>query len=96
MSNNSTANTIISMNPTGTYNQKSNGIKVMNGNNNIVMNSQNASKTNLDKVQNNEVVCSNIENFGNFCNNKIYFDLFILLILFIFLFFLVFKKNLYI
>ena len=53
---------IISLNPTGTLDY--NGTFSLGGNNNIVNTPEDASKTNLDKTMNNEVICG-IENFEN-------------------------------
>jgi len=53
---------IISLNPTGKLDY--NGTFSLEGNNNIVNTPEDASKTNLDKTMNNEVICG-IENFEN-------------------------------
>jgi len=75
---------IIGLNPTGTLDF--NGTYRMNGNNNIIKSAANASKTNLVKAQNNEIVCNHIENFEN---NNIEFKIInfkcIFLIIFIFI-----------
>ena len=55
---------IIGLNPTGTMNFE--GTYEMNGSNDIVRTSQNASKENLKKVQSNQVICGTIENFENY------------------------------
>jgi len=59
---------IIGINPTGTLDYE--GTYKLNGNNNIVQNSQNASKESLEKAQNNEINCNNIENFENYIEFK--------------------------
>lgn len=61
---------IISLNPTGTLDY--NGTFRLEGNNNIVNTPQDASKKNLDKTMNNEVICG-IEKFenNNIENNKL-------------------------
>jgi hypothetical protein len=53
---------IISLNPTGKLDY--NGTFSLEGNNNIINTPEDASKTNLDKTMNNEVICG-IENFEN-------------------------------
>lgn len=58
---------IIGLNPTGTLDFS--GTYKMNGNNNNVRNSSTASKENLVKAANNEIICNDVENFDNF-NNK--------------------------
>jgi hypothetical protein len=90
---------IAGLNPTGTLDFK--GTFILNGPNNIIQNSSTASKSNLQNINNNKVVCSNIENFinnnfeNNFENNiqnnnnyKIFILtlLFIILVSFIFIF----------
>ena len=62
---------IIGINPTGTLDYE--GTYKLNGNNNIVINSQNASKESLEKAQKNEINCNSIENFENYMDlqNKI-------------------------
>jgi hypothetical protein len=66
---------IAGLNPTGTLDF--NGTFSMNGNNNIVVNANEASKTNLEKTNSNIVNCGNIEKFENYKDNlKInYFNL---------------------
>ena len=59
---------IIGINPTGTLDYE--GTYKLNGNNNIVQNSQSASKESLEKAQNNEINCNNIENFENYIESK--------------------------
>lgn len=78
---------IIGVNPTGTLDY--NGTYNMMGNTNIVQDAQSASKSNLEKTHNNEIVCDQIENFENYVkeNNKEKFaGLFFLLILFLIIF----------
>ncbi len=73
------------LNPTGTLDY--NGTFKMNGNNNVVLNASQTAHKNLAQVQNNKVVCLNIENFENmnYINekekNKMIFMLIILIIL---------------
>jgi hypothetical protein len=74
---------IAGLNPTGTLDF--NGTLSLNGPNNIVVNSYNSSKNNLNKVHNNEVVCSTIENFDNYKKNN-YFNIFILIFFILFIF----------
>ncbi len=57
---------IAGLNPTGLLDY--NGTLNMVGSNTIVLNSEELSKKNLDKVNNNQVVCNNIENFTNIYN----------------------------
>lgn len=78
---------IIGLNPTGTMNFE--GTYKLNGINNVVKDSNNASKENLKKTSNNEIVCNSVEHFEN-TNNKNYklnklnlFLIFILLFLII-------------
>jgi hypothetical protein len=86
---------IAGLNPTGILNYD--GTFNLNGPNNIVHNSQNASKENLNIINNNKVVCSNIENFQNFqkFENNIYIKknnlLVLILILLIFSFLILFS-----
>ena len=54
---------VISLNPTGTLDF--NGTFSLNGNNSIVQNPESASKENLDKSMNNEVICGSLEHFEN-------------------------------
>jgi len=53
----------ISLNPTGTLDFK--GTFSLNGNNNLVQNTANASEDNLNKTTNNEFICGQIETFEN-------------------------------
>ena len=53
----------ISLNPTGTLDFK--GTFTLNGNNNLVQNTTNASEDNLNKTTNNEIICGPIETFEN-------------------------------
>ena len=88
---------IIGINPTGTLDYE--GTYKLNGNNNIVQNSQNASKESLEKAQKNEINCNNIENFGNYMElkntinyelqNKYIYLVFFFLILFFFIIYLI-------
>lgn len=57
---------IAGLNPTGTINYA--GTFTLNGSNNIVQYASSASKSGLNSINNNKVVCSNIENFENFEN----------------------------
>ena len=84
---------IAGLNPTGTINFT--GTYKMNGNNNVILNSQDMSKNDLKKVQNNQVVCNSIENFENNINyNKNYIYLIIIiLILGIILYYILYKKK---
>jgi hypothetical protein len=62
---------IAGLNPTGTLDF--NGTFNLNGPNNIIQNSTTGSKSVLSNINNNKVVCSNIENFDNlflYENNK--------------------------
>lgn len=77
-------NNIIGLNPTGTMNFE--GTYKLNGTNNVVQNSSNASKENLKKAENNEIICSSVEHFENKIDTgkkKYFFIFFILIILFI-------------
>lgn len=92
---------IAGLNPTGTIDY--NGTFQLNGNNNIVLNSSQTSKNNLNKVKNNEVVCSNIEKFENYDinyninyninKNSICLILLISVILILFLYYILYKKK---
>lgn len=73
---------IAGLNPTGTIDY--NGTMTLNGPNNIVVNSYNSSKNNLNKVHNNEVICTSIENFEN-CNENNKFNFYFIFIIFIIL-----------
>ena len=90
-------NNVISLNPTGTMDY--NGTYKLKGNNNIVNSPATTSKKNLKKTQNNEIVCSSIENFENYDNNLnnennkkftniLILVFFIILLILIFLFYL--------
>jgi len=57
---------IIGLNPTGTLDF--NGTYSMNGNNDIIQNQTTASKESLDKAQNNQIICNNVEKFENYNN----------------------------
>jgi hypothetical protein len=85
---------IIGLNPTGTMSY--NGTIKMNGNNNILNTPGTVNKKNINKIQNNELLCNNIENFENDENNiqnklvknkkkYLFIIIFIYLIIFIFL-----------
>ena len=87
---------IIGINPTGTIDYE--GTYKLNGNNNIVQNSQNASKESLEKAQKNEINCNNIENFENYkefkninykLEKKYIYILFFFLILIFFIIYLI-------
>jgi hypothetical protein len=54
---------IIGINPTGTVNYE--GTYSLKGNNNIIMNPDESAKISLEKAQNNEINCSNLEKFDN-------------------------------
>ena len=85
---NSLLNNIISMNPTGTLDFD--GTYKMNGPNSIVRDTQNNSKNNLIKTQNNKIVCNSVEKFENYKNNINSKNItIILLILFFFIFILI-------
>ena len=81
---------IIGLNPTGTLDF--NGTYMMNGNNNIVKNSANASKANLLKAQNNKIICNHVENFenNNIESKNYYFEYIFLIILIFILIFILF------
>jgi hypothetical protein len=85
---------IIGINPTGKLDY--NGTYNMTGNNNTIQNIETASKSNLKKVNNNEIICNQIENFENLNTYNKYYNiyfifLFILCILF-YLFYLFYFK----
>ena len=91
---------IIGMNPTGTLNVSNTNSFKMNGSNSVVLNPNSASKGSLNKVQNNEVNCGNIENYENYkslekdnLSKKKKLLLLIILILFLFLIYQLFKKK---
>jgi hypothetical protein len=67
-SNDIVLSNIISLNPTGTLDFQ--GTFALNGSNSIVQNPADASKNNLDKTTNNEIICGTIENFTN--QNNLY------------------------
>jgi hypothetical protein len=80
---------IIGINPTGimTYD----GSLKLNGNNNIVNSSNTVNKKSIERIQNNQILCDDIEKFENFSkssnnslNNIIYILLIMIIILFIF------------
>lgn len=80
---------IIGINPTGimTYD----GSLKLNGNNNIVNSSNTVNKKSITRIQNNQILCDDIEKFENLnkssnnsLNNIIYILLIIIIILFIF------------
>jgi hypothetical protein len=54
---------IIGINPTGTVDYE--GTYSLKGNNNIIMNPDESAKISLEKAQNNEINCSNLEHFDN-------------------------------
>ena len=91
-------NNIIGINPTGTMQFE--GTYQLNGNNSLVRNSQSASKENLEKSKNNEVICSSVEKFENkknINNSKLkYFLIIILILLILILLIFLYKKNIYI
>lgn len=75
---------IIGLNPTGTIDF--NGTYKLNGANDIVQNTNNISKKNLEKAQTNQIICDNIEHFENSQNikyNKYVIGLLVLCILII-------------
>ena len=82
---------LISLNPTGIMTLKNSTLQ-SNGTNNIILNSNMASKENLKKAQENEIICNNIEKFENFQNsevnykNKILIFILIVILLIILLF----------
>lgn len=93
---------IIGMNPTGTLSispNNSNSLH-MNGSNNTINNPASASKSSLEKVQNNQVNCSGVENFENqIINNELFYKnysynnkkiLFLIILIFLFLIFFIF------
>ena len=84
---------IIALNPTGTLNFT--GTYSMNGQNNIVINSNTKSKDSLEKTQNNKLICDAVEKFENYNNrnynqdyNKKYFLITFIILFFLFLFFI--------
>jgi hypothetical protein len=85
---------LISLNPTGVLNLKDNVLQPT-GTNNIIQNSSIASKENLKKAQENEIICNNIEKFENYQtfeqNNKN--KILIIILIFIFIFILIFISN---
>ena len=89
---------IIALNPTGTLNFT--GTYTMNGQNNIVINSNSKSKDSLEKTQNNKLVCDAVEKFENYNNKDIknyykeYFLIFIILLIIflLFIFIFIYKK----
>lgn len=87
---------IISLNPTGTMNFS--GTFQPNGTNNILKSSQQMSKDNLQKIQENQYVCDTsstqvIENFENKSDKNSFIIIILIIILIIFLIFLLFKKK---
>ena len=82
---------LISLNPTGIMTLKDSTLQ-SNGTNNIILNANMASKENLKKAQENEIICNNIEKFENFQNsevnykNKILIFILIVILLIILLF----------
>jgi hypothetical protein len=77
---------IIGINPTGTLNYE--GTYSMKGTNDIIMTPADASKISLEKAQNNEINCSNIEHFDNqlsHYNFKINYNYIIYLLIIIFI-----------
>ena len=86
---------IIALNPTGTLNFT--GTYTMNGQNNIVINSNTKSKDSLEKTQNNKLICDAVEKFENYDNrknnnfNKKYILIAFIILFFLFLFF-IYKK----
>ena len=75
---------IIGINPTGimTYD----GFIKMNGNNNIVNSSNTVNKKSITRIQNNQILCNDIEKFENFTissNNSLNNIIYILLIIII-------------
>jgi len=82
---------IIGSNPTGIIILDNN--PEINKNVNIIQNTEIASKQNLIKAQNNEIICNNIERFENKNKKLKEFFVFIFLILIIFLFLFLLKKK---
>jgi hypothetical protein len=91
-------NNIIGLNPTGTMQFE--GTYQLNGNNDFLRNSRSASKENLEKTNNNDVICSTVENFENkkIINNinPKYILIIILILLILLILILLYKKNIYI
>ena len=87
---------IIGLNPTGIM--AFDGTYKMKGTNDNVRISSEQSKEDLKKTQNNEIVCSSIENFENHNknNHKNIFFIIILILILIILFIFLYKKNIYI
>jgi hypothetical protein len=74
---------IIGVNPTGKLDY--NGTYRMIGNTDIVQNTQVVSKSNLEKVNNNEIICNQIENFENYIESDNKYKNISLIIILIFL-----------
>jgi hypothetical protein len=96
-------NNIIGINPTGRLEYT--GTYKLLGNNNVVKSGDDFAQANLEKSQNNEYVCNNIEKFENYrdyenieinykennSKNKILYNIFVLLLLLIFFVFILYK-----
>lgn len=88
---------VIGMNPTGQLDFE--GTFEMNGVNDIVRNTQDASKEILLKTQKNEIICSSLENFENYSeesrnhNNLNNFFILCLFLFLIIIFLYIFKKK---
>jgi hypothetical protein len=61
-------NYVIGLNPTGTISYQ--GTYQFDGNNNITVNKDSASKNNLKKAQSNSIICENFENYNNYIIKK--------------------------
>lgn len=85
---------VAGLNPTGVLDFT--GTFMLNGSNNVVSTSGSASKNVLNKINNNQVVCSNIEKFENknfeTFRNKNYNLLFILFFIILLSFILIFFR----
>ena len=87
---------VIGMNPTGQLDFD--GTFEMNGANDIVRNTTDASKDTLIKTQKNKIICSSLENFENYSEESRNQNNFFILCLFLFLFLIIiflyiFKKK---
>lgn len=88
---------VIGMNPTGQLDFE--GTFEMNGDNDIVRNTTDASKETLIKTQKNEIICSSLENFENYSeesrnhNNLNNFFILCLFLFLIIIFLYIFKKK---
>ena len=88
---------VIGMNPTGQLDFE--GTFEMNGENDIVRNTTDASKETLIKTQKNDIICNSLENFENYSeesrnhNNLNNFFILCLFLFLIIIFLYIFKKK---